>query len=70
MLKNKDNLKVYVDNCVLSQLIWHTIVDEQQTALEKICNYNCIDFVTSPVTLEEFNKTPSSSHQNSLKSIL
>ena len=58
MSNNKESIKVYVDTCILSKLVWHATEEEQQKALDKICDYDYIKFVTSPITLEEFNKTP------------
>ena len=58
MSNNKDSIKVYVDSCILSKLVCHATEEEQQKALDKICDYGCIKFVTSSITLEEFNKTP------------
>jgi len=57
LLNDNKNLKVYIDTCILSKLVWHSTEEEQQKSLDKICDYDCIDFVTSPITLEEFNKT-------------
>ena len=51
----------------MSKLVWHATEEEQQKALDKICDYDCIDFVTSPVTLEEFNKTPQAHIKIALK---
>ena len=48
-------------------MVWHATEEEQQKALDKICDYDCIDFVTSPVTLEEFNKTPQAHVRVALK---
>ena len=48
-------------------MVWYTIEKEHLEALEKICKKNCIDFVTSPITLEEFNKTPQAHIRVALK---
>jgi len=67
MSNNKEIVKIYVDNCILSKLVWYTIEKEHLEALEKICENDCIDFVTSPIILEEFNKTPQAHIRVALK---
>lgn len=50
-------IKVYLDTCILSRLGVSTIKGEQLKSLDKICDYDYIDFVTSEKTLEEILKT-------------
>lgn len=56
-----------MDTCIFSNLIQQKIKSEDLKALEKISGYNNVEFVTSPVTLEEFNDTSQNSIRTALK---
>lgn len=53
----KKNVKVYVDTCILSNLREGKLDENHLSALDKICDMNEVELVTSKKMLEEFLNT-------------
>jgi len=53
----KKNVKVYVDTCILSNLREDKLDENHLSALDKICDMNEVELVTSKKMLEEFLNT-------------
>ena len=59
--------KVYLDTCVLSNLLQNEIDDDQLDALDYIVDDKELELVTSNKTLDEFLNTPDDRRRKSLK---
>ena len=66
-MNNEQNIKVYLDTCVLSNILDEKINDENLKALNEICDYDFANLVTSKKTLEEFLNTKNDRTRFALK---
>lgn len=58
---------VYVDTCILSRIVDLRFSKSTAIAIDKLCDLDMIELVTSPKTLEEFINTINSKKKTALK---
>ncbi len=72
-MSNEVCLKVYVDTCILSNLLDYACsmdfgsFQDDMTALDKVCNMDFVELVTTEKTLDEIIRTQDDTRRTSLK---